>query len=142
MSSSPSELGRLGLTVVALERDAADKAFILARLNRPELNLQHWHAFVAAWRDDAEGRGILSVRNQRGSILGFAAWWLQPDLDHGTALWAEPLMVREVGVRPLVQEALLRKLWRMAIDAGAGLRVVRPEPPPPPNQAPQHANDH
>jgi len=142
MSISPSDPVRQGLTVAALERDAADQAFILARLNRPDLNLDHWQSFLSAWRNDADERGILTVKNQRGSILGFAAWWLQPDLDHGVALWAEPLMVREVGVRPLVQEALLRKLWRMAVDAGAGLRVVRPEAGAPTMSAPPHANDH
>lgn len=127
------------MSVAALEREAADEAFILARLTRPTLNLEHWKAFVEAWRRESGDRGILSVKNQRGSLLGFAAWWLQPDLDHGLALWAEPLVVRELGVRPLVQEALLRKLWRMASDAGAGLRVVRPEERPSELQEPRGA---
>lgn len=141
MKSSPTEAARPGLTVATLERDAAEQAFILARLNRPDLHLDHWRSFLSAWREGPSGRGILTVRNQRGSILGFAAWWLQPDLDHGTALWAEPLVIHEVGVRPLVQEALLGKLWRMALDAGAGLRIVRPEPSLAISAAPPHAND-
>lgn len=99
-------------------------AYSLARWAKPELKAERWDNFLCDWRADPDSRGILVARNQRGGILGFVCWWRQPDLDLGETLWAGPFCVREMGVRPLVRDALTQELRMLAQGMKAGLRIA------------------
>lgn len=112
------------LCVRPLEPDDAAAAYGLALWAKPDLPPERWENFLCDWRADPDGRGILVARNQRGGILGFVCWWRQPDLDYGETLWAGPFFVREMGVRPIVREALNHALGQLAASMRAALRIV------------------
>lgn len=113
-----------GLLVSPLLPDDEAAAYALARWAKPDLPVERWENFLCDWRADPDGRGILVARNQRGGILGFVCWWRQPDLEHGETLWAGPFFVREMGVRPLVRDALVQELDHLSIAMHAVLRIT------------------
>ncbi|MEG1452453.1 hypothetical protein [Brevundimonas sp.] len=113
-----------GLLVSPLRPDDEAAAYALARWAKPDLPAERWENFLCDWRADPDGRGILVARNQRGGILGFVCWWRQPDLEHGETLWAGPFFVREMGVRPLVRDALEQALYQLSCTMGAALRIT------------------
>lgn len=113
-----------GLTIRPLGPEDATAAYSLALWARPDLPAERWDRFLNDWRADPDGRGILVARNQRGGILGFVCWWKQPDLDHGETLWAGPFFVREMGVRPLVRDALTHAVQQLALSTRAALRIT------------------
>ncbi|GAA0399634.1 hypothetical protein GCM10009093_27660 [Brevundimonas terrae] len=115
---------RPGLLVSPLCSDDETAAYALARWAKPDLPPERWENFLCDWRADPDGRGILVARNQRGGILGFVCWWRQPDLEHGETLWAGPFFVREMGVRPLVRDALDQELQHLSRSMGAALRIT------------------
>lgn len=115
------------LTIAPLGPDDASAAYTLAVWAKPGLAAERWENFLCDWRADPDGRGILVARNQRGGILGFVCWWRQPDLDHGEIVWAGPFWVHEMGVRPLVREALEKELAELAKSMRAGLRIALEE---------------
>ncbi|WP_461343519.1 hypothetical protein [Brevundimonas sp. GN22] len=117
-----------GLIIKPLGPDDATAAYSLAVWAKPDLEESRWQNFLCDWRADPDGRGILVARNQRGGILGFVCWWRQPDLDHGETVWAGPLFVREMGVRPLVREALECELHQLASSMRAALRILPDAP--------------
>jgi len=112
------------LTIDPLPASRAGEAFVLARHWLSDLVPERWNAFIAAWEAGGTGRGLMEARNQRGALLGIAAWWRLPDLRHGETLWAEVIAIRELGVRPIVREALLSELQRMARAGGQVLRMA------------------
>lgn len=112
------------LKIAPLQEDEALAAFTLAQLRNPELELDRWDNFLCDWRADPDGRGILAAYNLRGSILGLACWWRQPDLHHGQTLWAGPFFVHEMGVRPLVRESLIAALEDIALSSHAKLKLA------------------
>ena len=113
-----------GLIIKPLGPDDASAAFSLALWAKPDLQMDRWENFLCDWRADPDGRGILVARNQRGGTLGFVCWWRQPDLEHGETVWAGPFVVREMGVRPLVREALESELHQLACSMRAALRIL------------------
>lgn len=117
--------------VVPLAPADRDEGWLLARTARPDLTLDRWRGFDGDWRRDGDQRGVVAARNTRGALLGLAFWWRQPDLEAGQALWAGPIVVRELGVRPLVRRAMLQALTEAAGRLGARLRLApdddRPE---------------
>jgi len=113
-----------GLLVSALKPDDETAAYALARWARPDLSNERWENFLCDWHADPDGRGILVARNQRGGILGFVCWWRLPDLEHGETLWAGPFFVREMGVRPLVRDALEHALYQLSCTTEATLRIA------------------
>lgn len=113
-----------GLTVRPLGADDVAAAYSLALWAKPDLQADRWENFLCDWRADPDGRGIMVARNQRGGILGFVCWWRQPDLDYGETVWAGPFFVREMGVRPLVRDALEHELQQLAASMRAALRIV------------------
>lgn len=122
MTTIPAEL-----RVEALPGDDAG-AWALARTWRPDLAEQDWRGFVDRWLAGGGERGLLTARSARGGVLGFVTWWTQPDLDRGEVLLAGPFVVRELGVRPLVQQALLKQLGAMARERTLSLRVLDSAP--------------
>lgn len=120
----PSSFPPSGLVIKPLGPDDGAAAYGLALWAKPDLEASRWENFLCDWRADPDGRGILVARNQRGGILGFVCWWRQPDLDHGETVWAGPLVVREMGVRPLVREALEFELHQLASSMRAALRIL------------------
>lgn len=123
-ASSPAENGQIGLNVTPLGPDDETAAYSLALWAKPELTQERWDNFLCDWRSHPDSRGILVARNQRGAILGFVLWWQQPDLDHGETVWAGPFYVREMGVRPLVRDALEHSLQQHAAAQRAVLRFT------------------
>lgn len=115
---------RAALRVVPLTADGAGEAFVLARHRLSTLAPDRWHDFLAAWEAGGPDRGLMAARNQRGALLAVAAWWRQPDLLRGNALWADLICVRELGVRPIVRAALIAGLERMADARGDRLRIA------------------
>lgn len=122
MSAAPCP--QPGLLVSPLHSDDETAAYALARWARPDLPPERWKNFLCDWRADPDSRGILVARNQRGGILGFVCWWRQPDLEHGETLWSGPFFVREMGVRPLVRDALEGELYQLSCAMGAALRIT------------------
>ena len=113
-----------GLVIKPLGSDDVVAAYGLALWAKPDLPIERWENFLCDWRADPDSRGIMVARNQRGGILGFVCWWRQPDLDHGETVWAGPFCVREMGVRPLVRDALEHELHQLAASMRAALRIV------------------
>lgn len=113
------------LRVEALPADDAG-AWALARTWLPGLGEDAWRGFVGRWLGGAGGRGLLTARSARGGVLGFVPWWTQPDLEQGEVLMAGPFVVRELGVRPLVRQALLERLRTIAADQALPVRLIDP----------------
>lgn len=112
------------LRVDPIVEAGAAEAFVLARARLAGLAPDRWAAFLRAWETPDLERGIMGARNPRGTLLGLASWWRQPDPQRGRALWADVIAVREIGVRPLVRDALLRALETMARARGDRLRIA------------------
>jgi len=102
------------LTIAPLSDDDEAAAFALARIEYPDLVQERWDNFLCDWKTDPDGRGILAASNQRGAILGFVCWWVQPDLERGQCLYAAPFVTHERGVRPIVRQSLTQALSTLA----------------------------
>lgn len=113
-----------GLEVGPLAPADRDEGFLVARTTCPNLTLERWRAFDGDWRKEGDRRGVAAARNGRGALLGLAFWWRQPDLEAGEALWAGPIVARELGVRPIVRRALLQGVAAVAERLGARLRLA------------------
>lgn len=113
------------LNVRALDEQAARAAYALAQAQVEGLDRDVWSRFVERASEPASDRGLLVAENQRGALLALAQWWREPDLRQQTALWAELLVIRELGVRPIVRHAVLDRLRQIA--GKARLRVISNE---------------
>ncbi|WP_409020406.1 hypothetical protein [Brevundimonas vesicularis] len=112
------------LAIAPLTEADATAEYALAQLWRPNLSPTQWQVFLRQWHAQPGQRGIISARSQRGGVLGFVPWWQQPDLEFGQVLWAGPFVVRELGVRPLVRQALTKGLVQRANQTGLNLRLA------------------
>lgn len=124
------------LTVDLLPASRAPEAFVLACHGLGNLVPERWNAFMAAWVTAGSERGLVGASNQRGALLGIATWWRLPDLRHGETLWADLIAIRELGVRPIVREALVTKLQMMAHAGGQALRLASEMTGAPPRHRP------
>lgn len=123
MSQSCPDTSAPALTIVPLGDDDEAAALALARIEYPELVQQQWDDFLCNWKTDPYSRGILAARNQRGAILGFVCWWVQPDLECGQRLYAAPFVTHERGVRPIVRQSLVNALSIIAAQIQAVMIV-------------------
>ena len=93
-----------------------DQAFPLARAVAPRLTLAAWRHYLLALRED--GGGLLAVENQRGVLLGLAAYRLRRDLADGLCLESDPVVVFDLVGGSAVAATLAEALERRAGELG------------------------
>lgn len=114
------------IAISQLSSTDSSLAYPVARLRNPTLTLDEWRRYV---RRQLRPRysGILAARSARLVIFGITPWWIRPDLECETILWAGPMIVVEPGAASPVHEALLTALTGLATEHGCrSVNVVHP----------------
>lgn len=117
-----------GFTAKPLARQQIDQAFPLVNAVAPGLTVQRWRDFAARALPDAPpsdgpsaavvGRGIMTVQNDRGYILGLFSHGVCDHLRLGRVLGVDNLMVADMFDAGGAMEALLEAMKRLAREAG------------------------
>lgn len=105
------------LVVRELSPHRFDLAFPLARAVLPCLTLEAWRGYLAGIRRQARA-GLLAVENERGVLLGLAAYRQAQDPQHGICLDCDPVVVFELVAGDRVAQALIDALERQARHFG------------------------
>lgn len=96
-----------------LDSDRVFLAYPLVRSAMPDVTLDNWSAFAAAFvdRSNALPHGkILTVENESGVIIGLASYRHLPDLRHGWILLVDHLFAFELLDRRHVAELIVDAL--------------------------------
>jgi len=81
--------------VSELDESRFDEAYPLAKTALPDLDIEHWRAFLKRVRSEQRG-GCLVVENKRHVMLAFAAFRPCHDLQDGSCLEVDPLIVMDL----------------------------------------------
>lgn len=109
-----------------LDRDMIDRAYPLIRNIAPGITLDRWTRFarpVVTSRSTAWPRGLMTVQNTTGCILGLFAFEVRDDLTDGRTLHLDNLMTASIPGRD--------RIWAAIMDAAEhlarvnGCRVIR-----------------
>lgn len=99
-------------------------AYPLVRSAMPDVTLENWTAFADEFLDETRNqpqRGILTVDNESGVIIGLVAYHCRPDLEHGRILVVDHLLAFELldrrGVAEMIVEALEAEADRLGCQA-------------------------
>lgn len=96
-----------------------DQAYPLVRAVAPDLGVEQWRAFAAAFlaRREAPG-GIMTVQNARGYIHGLYAFTVEQSLRHGRILAVTNVVVLDLFDMTGPAETLLRSMEGLARGHG------------------------
>lgn len=109
-----------GFTAKPLVRQRIDQAFPLVSAIAPDLTVQRWRQFASAALpadgDAGSGgdRGIMTLQNDRGYILGLFSHAVCDHLRLGRVLGVDNLMVADLFDAGGAMEALLEAMERLA----------------------------
>lgn len=109
-----------------LDRDMIDRAYPLIRNIAPGITLDRWTRFarpLVTSRSATWPRGLMTIQNTTGCILGLFAFEVRDDLNDGRTLHLDNLMTASIPGRD--------RIWAAVMDAAEhlarvnGCRVIR-----------------
>jgi hypothetical protein len=102
-----------------LDRDMVDRAYPLVRNIAPGITLDRWNRFarpLIASRSTAWPRGLMTIQNTTGYILGLFGFEVRDDLNDGRTLHLDNIITANIPGRD--------KLWSAVMDAAEHLAKV------------------
>ncbi len=109
-----------GYQTVPLRPQQVDQAFPLVSTIAPELGREQWSAFAHGMLDATGGppRGIVSLQNRRGYIIGLFTWAVEPHLRHGRTLTVANFVVLDLFNLRAAADQLIREMETLARTNG------------------------
>lgn len=107
-----------------LDRDMIDRAYPLIRNIAPGITLDRWTRFarpLVTSRSAAWPRGLMTIQNTTGCILGLFAFEVRDDLNDGRTLHLDNLMSASIPGRDRIWAAIMDAAETLARVNGCGV---------------------
>lgn len=109
-----------------LDRDMVDRAYPLVRNIAPGITLDRWNRFarpLIASRSTTWPRGLMTVQNATGYILGLFGFEVRDELNDGRTLHVDNIITADIPGRDKLWTAVMRAAEQLAQVNGC--RVIR-----------------
>jgi hypothetical protein len=100
-----------------LDRDMIDRAYPLVRGIAADITLDRWNRFarpLVASRSTQWPRGLMTIQNKAGYILGLFGFEVRDDLHQSRTLWVENIVIANIPGRDAIWEAVINAAEHLA----------------------------